>query len=81
MEKVRYFLQRILIASIRCYQFCVSPLLGRNCRFYPSCSNYAEQAIKEWGILKGSGMTLRRLLRCHPWHPGGCDPVPSIERK
>lgn len=81
MEKNRHFLQRTIIASIRCYQFCVSPLLGRNCRFYPSCSCYSEQAIREWGVLKGLGLTIKRLLKCHPWHAGGLDPVPEIKEK
>jgi uncharacterized protein len=61
---------------IRLYQWTVSPLLGTTCRFYPSCSHYALEAIERFGVLRGGWLTLRRLGRCHPWHPGGLDPVP-----
>jgi putative membrane protein insertion efficiency factor len=61
---------------IRCYQLFVSPLLGPRCRFYPSCSHYALEALQAHGSIRGSYLALRRLLRCHPWHPGGYDPVP-----
>jgi putative membrane protein insertion efficiency factor len=61
---------------IRAYQLCISPWLGANCRFYPSCSQYALEAVREHGSLRGSWLGLRRLLRCHPFHPGGHDPVP-----
>lgn len=61
---------------IRLYQCSVSPLLGPTCRFYPSCSHYARQAILDFGVLRGGWLALRRLGRCHPWHPGGFDPVP-----
>lgn len=67
------------IGLIRLYQIAVSPLLPAACRFYPSCSSYALQAIAEHGVLRGSWLTLARLARCHPWHPGGVDFVP--ERK
>jgi hypothetical protein len=67
----------ILILIIRGYQILVSPLLPPNtCRFYPSCSAYAAEAIQKWGALKGGWLALRRIGRCHPWHPGGYDPVP-----
>lgn len=62
---------------IRIYRLGISPMLGPTCRFYPSCSCYAEEAIERHGALRGSYLTARRLLRCHPWHPGGYDPVPS----
>ena len=65
------------VGLIRCYRYLVSPVLGSHCRFYPSCSSYAESAIKEFGFLKGGYLTLRRLLRCHPFHPGGYDPCPT----
>ena len=55
----------------------LSPLLGSHCRFYPTCSSYAKQAIIEHGALRGSWLALRRLGRCHPWHEGGVDPVPE----
>jgi len=61
---------------IRIYQWTVSPVLGPRCRFYPSCSNYALEAITRFGTLRGLWLTLKRLGRCHPWHPGGFDPVP-----
>ena len=62
---------------IRLYQRFVSPLLGPRCRFYPSCSCYAHTAIERFGVLQGSYLGARRLLRCHPFHPGGFDPVPE----
>ncbi|HCV85757.1 MAG TPA: membrane protein insertion efficiency factor YidD [Deltaproteobacteria bacterium] len=66
-----------LIACIRLYQYCLSPLLPRSCRFYPSCSSYALEALKSYGLGKGGWMALRRVLCCHPFHPGGYDPVPD----
>ena len=60
---------------VRAYQVAVSPLLGPTCRFAPSCSQYARQALRRHGMTRGSWMALRRVLRCHPWHPGGWDPV------
>ncbi len=65
-----------LILLVRIYQYAVSPMLGRNCRFDPSCSDYAVQALRRHGAFKGFWLALRRLGRCHPWHPGGYDPVP-----
>ncbi len=62
---------------IRAYQLTLSPLLGPRCRFYPSCSQYALEALRAHGPLQGCVLALRRLLRCHPWHPGGYDPVPQ----
>jgi putative membrane protein insertion efficiency factor len=62
---------------IRGYQLSLSPWLGRNCRFYPSCSCYAHTAIERYGALQGAWLGLRRLLRCHPFHKGGYDPVPD----
>ncbi|WP_213697336.1 membrane protein insertion efficiency factor YidD [Acetomicrobium sp.] len=73
--------KRVLILSIRLYQIFLSPLLGRNCRFYPSCSQYALEAIEQWGAFRGSWLTVKRLCRCGPWHPGGYDPVPGTDRK
>jgi len=65
-----------LLALIRIYQWTMSPLLGPVCRFYPSCSRYAFEAIATHGTIYGSYLAIRRLLRCHPWNPGGLDPVP-----
>ncbi len=67
---------RLLVWLIRCYQYLVSPLLGNNCRFSPTCSHYACQALHKYGMLQGCWLTLRRLARCHPWHAGGHDPLP-----
>jgi hypothetical protein len=66
----------LLLALIRIYQYLFRPLLGANCRFYPSCSDYAREAVERHGALKGSWLATRRILRCHPYHPGGYDPVP-----
>jgi putative membrane protein insertion efficiency factor len=70
-------MRKVLVYLIRAYRYLVSPLLGNNCRFYPSCSRYAEEAVARHGIMRGGWLSLRRLLRCHPWHAGGCDPVPN----
>lgn len=69
-------MNRLLVWLLRAYQLLVSPMLGQNCRFYPSCSHYAVEALQVHGTLRGSWLTLRRLGRCHPWHAGGVDPVP-----
>lgn len=61
---------------LRGYQYAISPLLGRSCRFYPSCSDYTVEAIERHGALRGSVLGFKRVMRCHPWHPGGFDPVP-----
>lgn len=68
--------QLLLLVAIRSYQWTVSPLLGPVCRYYPSCSCYGFESIRVHGALRGTSLTLRRLLRCHPWSPGGLDPVP-----
>ena len=67
----------VLLLLLRGYQLGVSPFLGQNCRFYPSCSDYAAQAIDLHGAARGSLLAARRLCKCHPWHPGGLDPVPA----
>lgn len=65
-----------LVTLIKLYQYLLSPWVGSDCRFYPTCSEYAKTAIETHGVLRGSWFAGRRLLRCHPWHPGGADPVP-----
>jgi putative membrane protein insertion efficiency factor len=67
---------RLLIALVIAYRYALSPMLGRNCRFYPSCSAYAAEALQRHGAGRGAWLAARRIARCHPWHPGGCDPVP-----
>ncbi|NMI00506.1 membrane protein insertion efficiency factor YidD [Pseudonocardia acidicola] len=67
---------RALIGLLRGYQRWISPALPPTCRFYPSCSAYAVEALQVHGVLRGSWLTICRLLRCGPWHPGGIDPVP-----
>lgn len=66
---------RLLIYTIRVYQRFLSPFLGKNCRFYPTCSEYAVQALEEYGVVRGLWLTGKRILKCHPFHPGGYDPV------
>ena len=73
---IRKFIQILITALIRVYQYTLSPLLGPSCRFYPSCSEYAHQAITRHGPLRGLVLAVKRILRCHPFHPGGVDPVP-----
>ena len=74
-------MQRLLVLFVRAYRLLISPFLGQNCRFYPSCSCYAEEAISTHGGIKGSWLTLKRIGRCHPWHAGGIDPVPEPTNK
>ena len=69
-------IRRIAIAPIRFYQRFISPALRSSCRYSPTCSAYAVTAIERHGVLRGGWMSLKRIGRCHPWHPGGYDPVP-----
>ncbi|HQT26367.1 MAG TPA: membrane protein insertion efficiency factor YidD [Burkholderiales bacterium] len=69
-------MSRLLIGLIRIYQYCLSPFLGRSCRYTPTCSEYACQALAKYGFFKGLWLGARRISRCHPWHPGGYDPLP-----
>jgi len=64
------------MGMVRGYQWLISPLMPKACRFYPSCSEYARQAIAKYGPLRGGWLALKRIGRCHPWNPGGVDPVP-----
>jgi putative membrane protein insertion efficiency factor len=72
-------MRRFATLLIRIYQWTVSPWLGPRCRFYPSCSSYTLEAITRFGITKGAWLGLARIGRCHPWHPGGFDPVPPAD--
>lgn len=69
-------MKRAALLAIRLYQLVLSPVLGRQCRFYPSCSAYTQEAIEKHGLIKGLALGGRRLLKCHPFHPGGVDTVP-----
>lgn len=73
----------LLVLLVRAYRTLLSPMLGSHCRFHPSCSAYMQEALEEHGAVRGLGLGLRRIGRCHPWHPGGLDPVPpatTVER-
>jgi len=67
---------RLLLLLVEAYRVALSPLVGGHCRFWPSCSAYAEEALRRHGARRGAALALRRVLRCHPFHPGGFDPVP-----
>ncbi|WP_305041455.1 membrane protein insertion efficiency factor YidD [Geoalkalibacter sp.] len=69
-------MRHLCLGLIRVYQLVLSPLMGPSCRFYPSCSQYSYDAIHRYGILRGLWLGLRRLAKCHPFHPGGIDPLP-----
>ncbi|MGC1879155.1 MAG: membrane protein insertion efficiency factor YidD [Rhabdochlamydiaceae bacterium] len=66
----------LLLKLIRLYQLCISPFLGHCCRFYPTCSDYAMEAVRRHGAWKGTWLAVKRLVKCHPWHGGGEDDVP-----
>lgn len=70
------FIKKIFILPVRAYQIILSPLLGKNCRFEPTCSQYMIEAIGEWGPFKGIWLGIKRISKCHPWGPHGHDPVP-----
>lgn len=72
--------QKLVIIGIKSYQRFISPLLGSNCRFTPSCSTYAIEAINRFGIVKGGWLASKRILKCHPLNEGGEDPVPPIKK-
>jgi uncharacterized protein len=74
-------MKHFIVFLIKAYQILISPLFAGSCRFYPSCSEYAVESVRRFGSLKGSWMAIRRIGRCHPWHPGGFDPVPEKEIK
>jgi putative membrane protein insertion efficiency factor len=71
----------LLLVLIRGYQYLLRPMLGSHCRFYPSCSDYAREAVQAHGPARGTWLAVRRVCRCHPYHPGGYDPVPPTVDK
>lgn len=75
-QALRSLPQRMLMGGVRAYRFFLKPWLGNACRFEPTCSQYALTALEQHGALKGGALATGRLLRCHPWCDGGCDPVP-----
>jgi putative membrane protein insertion efficiency factor len=73
--------QKIVITCIKGYQRFISPLLGSNCRFHPTCSCYANQAIERFGVIKGGWLAGKRIIKCHPLNEGGDDPVPPLRKE
>lgn len=76
---IRFLLLLLPLLLIKTYRYFISPLLGNQCRFYPTCSHYSEEAFQRFGLLKGTWLTINRLLKCHPWHEGGIDNVPDLK--
>ncbi|MCZ7600990.1 MAG: membrane protein insertion efficiency factor YidD [Gammaproteobacteria bacterium] len=74
-------MRSLIIFALKGYRYLASPLLGPSCRFYPSCSEYAIEAVGRHGSLKGGALAVGRVLKCHPWHAGGFDPVPESSPK
>ncbi|MFL6673539.1 MAG: membrane protein insertion efficiency factor YidD [Massilia sp.] len=74
-------MKTLLVWLLRGYQLLLSPLMGQNCRFYPTCSNYAIEALRTHGVARGGLLAVRRICRCHPWNAGGVDPVPPAGNK
>jgi uncharacterized protein len=72
-------MKRVIIGLIRFYRYFISPLFPPSCRFQPTCSQYGIEAIERFGVLKGGILTVKRILRCNPFYPGGYDPVPCLE--
>ncbi|AVQ18072.1 MAG: membrane protein insertion efficiency factor YidD [Fusobacterium mortiferum] len=74
-------MKKIILLLIKLYQKYISIFLGKNCRFYPTCSAYTYEAIEKFGIIKGIFLGIKRIIKCHPFHPGGYDPVPEKRDK
>lgn len=70
-------MSKLVILVLRAYRYVLSPVLGERCRFHPSCSTYTQEAVERFGVLRGAWMGIKRIGRCHPFHPGGLDPVPG----
>ena len=81
MVEIKQAMRGLAATTIKGYQYAISPFLGNHCRFSPSCSNYALEAIETYGLIKGSLLGIKRIGKCHPWHPGGYDPVPGTSNK
>lgn len=75
MEQIGKIGKKLAILLINTYRYFLSPFLGNNCRFHPSCSCYAKEAIERFGLLRGGWLSIKRILKCNPWNPGGYDPV------
>lgn len=76
---VSYF-RHVILAPVYLYRYLISPLLGPRCRFEPSCSVYAIEAVQQLGVIKGLTLSLKRISKCHPWHAGGYDPIPNHKK-
>lgn len=74
-------MNQVLVVIVKVYQYLLSPFLGNHCRYHPSCSSYAIEALQTHGSMRGLWMALKRVSRCHPWHEGGYDPVPEPKQK
>ncbi|MDB5936423.1 MAG: rane protein insertion efficiency factor YidD [Massilia sp.] len=74
-------MNKLLVSLLRAYQLLLSPMMGQSCRFYPTCSNYAIEALRTHGVARGSLLSLRRVCKCHPWNDGGVDLVPPAGAK
>ncbi len=76
LHYIIYTINILLIALVQVYRYGISPLKPRSCRFYPTCSTYTLEALRQYGPFKGSYLGIKRILKCHPWHKGGYDPLP-----
>ncbi|MDY3974484.1 membrane protein insertion efficiency factor YidD [uncultured Veillonella sp.] len=76
LHYIIYTINILLIALVQVYRYGISPLKPKSCRFYPTCSTYTLEALRKYGPFKGSYLGIKRILKCHPWHKGGYDPVP-----
>lgn len=81
MKTLKFIFSKLIIGLVRFYQMAISPWLGSNCRYSPTCSHYMIEAVNEWGPLKGFWLGIKRIGRCHPWGKDGFDPVPENPKK